>query len=185
MEQGGQDKGARQRCVRERSMFLLHAMLARIFGETMQPCILHERLREFLRVQSVKKGKTHRRHAVPNEASGDLGGLRDFATGNVEAVLKSAEILARGLRALNFNMHGATNMTVDDGVSAARALMDCATVPQWIELQPELVKLNAGRATIRALLLSVMTMQAAEEALFPLIVRANAAHRVFARTLGA
>lgn len=95
------------------------------------------------------------------------------------------EILVRGLRALHYNVHGAASITANDGVSAARALMDCATVPQWIELQSELIKLNAGRATIRAVLLSVMTMQAAEEALFPLIVRANAAHRLFARTLNA
>lgn len=76
-------------------------------------------------------------------------------------------------------------MTVDDGMSAVRALMDRRTVPAWVELQSELIKLNAGRSTIRALVLSVMTLQIAEEALFPLIRRANALHGVYARALGA
>jgi len=76
-------------------------------------------------------------------------------------------------------------MTADDGMSAARALMDCRTVPAWVELQSELIKLNVGRSTIRALLLSVMTLQVTEEALFPLIRRANTIHDLCARALGA
>ena len=76
-------------------------------------------------------------------------------------------------------------MTVNDSISAARALTDCRTLPAWVELQSELIKLNAGRSTIRALVLSVMTLQVTEEALFPLIRRANATHGVYARTLGA
>ncbi len=76
-------------------------------------------------------------------------------------------------------------MTVDDGMAAGRALMGCTTVPHWIELQSDLVKLNTGRFTIRALLLSVMSVQMTEDALCPLINRANATYGLYARTLGA
>jgi len=74
-------------------------------------------------------------------------------------------------------------MTMDDGLSAARALMSCRTALEWFQLQSELAKLNAGRATIRALLLSVMTVQLTEEALFPLIMRVNIAHGLFTRSM--
>lgn len=66
-------------------------------------------------------------------------------------------------------------MTIDDGLSAARALTGCKTVSECLDLHTELVKLNAVRATIRVLLLSVMTVQLAEEALFPLLRRVNVA----------
>jgi len=103
----------------------------------------------------------------------------------MDAALKSTEIFSRGVRVFNCNVQGAATMTADDGLSAARALMDCRTVPQWVELQSELVRLNAGRAAIRALLLSVMAIQVTEEAFFPLIRRLNAAHCLMTKTISA
>lgn len=99
------------------------------------------------------------------------GALVGFAMENVDAMLKSAEILSRGFCAIVDAMRGTVSMTIDDGRSAARALMVRGSVPQSIELQTELLKLNAGRATIRALLVAVMTVQVTEEALFPLVAR--------------
>ena len=105
----------------------------------------------------------------------DAACVHRFAAENADAMLKSAEILSRGFCALADALRGTASMTVDDGRSAVRALMGCGSASQSIELQTELVKLNAGRATIRALLLSVMTVQVAEEAMVPLISRINAA----------
>lgn len=160
-------------------------MSARIFPGITLPHVSYERLIELLLVESVRTGKTSRRHALPKGCFRNTGGIRAFTAANAEAALKSGEILARGLRALDFNVHGAAIMTVDDGLSAARALMGCRTVPHWFRLHSELVKLNAGRAAIRALLLSVMSLQVTDEALFPLIMRVNAAHGLFARTMSA
>ncbi len=108
-----------------------------------------------------------------------------FATENVDAMLKSAEILSRGFCAIADAMRGTVSMTIDDGRSAARAVMGCGSAPESIELQSELVKLNAGRATIRALLLAVMTVQVTEEALFPLIARFNAVFNLVAGSVTA
>lgn len=100
-------------------------------------------------------------------------------------MLKSADIFSRGVRVLGLNVYGAASMIVDDGLSGTRALMDCRTISELVELQTELVKLNAGRAAIRTLLLSVMTVQVTEEALFPLIRRVDAGHGLAARTVSA
>ncbi len=122
---------------------------------------------------------------MPSTYSHQVMFLHDFVAQNADAVLKSAEILSRGFQALHHNLDGTANMTFNDGVSAARALMDRRAVSEWIALHAELVRLNSGRAAIRALLLSVMTVQLAEEALFPLIRRMNASFGLAARTMAA
>ncbi len=121
----------------------------------------------------------------PDADSREWGRVHGFTAENVDAVLKSAEILSRGFCAFKHNWLGATCMSIDDGKSAARALMGCATVPHLIHLQADLIKLNSSRATIRALLLSVMTVQVTEETLFPLIRRVDAAFGLFAGTRAA
>lgn len=165
--------------------------MAGIVIETILPPILYERLIELLPTASRRISEAGNiagkegRHAESIEYSGTLDRLSRFSAENADAALKATEILSRGVRALNVNVHGAATMTAEDGLSAARALLDCRTVAQWIELQSELVKLNAGRAAIRALLVSVMAIQVTEDALFPLIRRLNAAHCIAARTLNA
>lgn len=166
-------------------------MVAGIVITTILPPILYERLIELVPTATRKISKagntaeTDGPDAESIEYSENLDRLGHFSAENVDAALKATEILSRGVRALNFNVHGAATMTAEDGLSAARALMDCKTVPQWIELQSELVKLNAGRTAIRALLLSVMAIQVTEEALFPLIRRLNAAHCLVTKTISA
>lgn len=136
-----------------------------------------------MRADPQKTARLARPPAESGKYCKEFRGIRDYTAQNVQAALKSADILSRGLRVLGFNVCGATNMTVDDGVAATRALMDCRTLPDWIKLQSELVKLNIGRATIRALVLSVMTVQVTEEAWFPLLSRANATYGVLDGTL--
>lgn len=115
----------------------------------------------------------------------DAACLHRFAAENADAMLKSGEILSRGFFALTDALRGTASMAVDDGRSAVRALIGCGSVPESIVLHTELVKLNAGRAAIRALLLAVMIAQVTEEAVFPLITRVNAAFNLAARSVAA
>lgn len=149
----------------------------------MLPGIANERLLELLRFYTPETGMLNRRPEASATRSEDFDEWRGFALENVQAALKSTDILFRGLRVLNFSVGGAASMTLDDGMSAARALMGCRTVLEWMDLQAELVKLNGGRLTIRALFLSVMALQMTEEAIFPLIRRANATRRFCDRAL--
>jgi hypothetical protein len=151
-------------------------------GQTNFAICTDESSKGLLRAQSTKKCRPQ---IVPSAYSKETVAIHGFAAENVDAFLKSVEILSRGIRAVNSSAHGTASMTLDDGLSAFRALMGCRTLPEWIDLQSELVKLNSGRVAIRALLLSVMSVQVTEEALFPLIRRANAAFGLVSRTMAA
>jgi hypothetical protein len=97
-----------------------------------------------------------------------------FGARNVDAMMKSRTILARGVRALNNASLGVALMSVEHAASAAKGISDCRTVADWVDVQNCLVKLGAGRMVATACMLSNMAVQVAEDVSVPLTRRMSA-----------
>jgi len=97
-----------------------------------------------------------------------------FGARNVDAMMKSRTILARGIRAFNNASLGVVLMSGEHAVAAAKGLSDCRTLADWIDVQKCIVKLGVGRMIGTTCLLSNMTVQVAEDASVPLARRMGA-----------
>lgn len=104
--------------------------------------------------------------------------LCELTRGNVEAVLKSTEILARGLNMLNTAVVGSTCLAIDDAVSETRVAMHCRNCPEFMAFEAVNVPICANRCLMRAFTLYHMAAQLIEDAAFPL-------ERRFALAIGA
>ncbi|NJO55398.1 MAG: phasin family protein [Rhodospirillales bacterium] len=88
--------------------------------------------------------------------------------GNLEAVLKSTDILARGMRMLNTAVIGSTCMTMDDTIADSRSAMSCRSVKTFVVREVDLAMVTVNRSLGRMTVLGRMASQLIEDALFPL-----------------
>ncbi len=106
--------------------------------------------------------------ASVDAACGGGGCLGEYSYGTIEAIFKANNILARGFPMLSTAIVGSTCMALDDVLADARAALGCRNAWQWVEYEAEAGRLTAQRCWNRAILLSRMATQLAEDSLFPL-----------------
>jgi len=99
-----------------------------------------------------------------------------FSNDNVQAVVKSGAILSRGLRALNHAALGVMRITLQDGVSASKALSNCRSPKHAVELELDLLCTNGSRLVGKGCMLAVMAMQVGEDSVVPLVKRVRAVY---------
>ncbi len=97
-----------------------------------------------------------------------------FGVRNVDAIVKSRTIFVRGVRALNNTSFGVALMSVEQAAAAAKAISDCRTVAEWVDVQNCIVQLGVGRMVGTTCMLSDMAVQIAEDASVPLTRRMGA-----------
>lgn len=97
-----------------------------------------------------------------------------FGARNVDAMMKSRTILARGVRAFNDASLGVALMSVEQAAAAAKGISNCRTVADWVDFRNCLVKFSAARMVGTACMLSNMAVQVAEDASVPLTRRMSA-----------
>jgi phasin family protein len=102
---------------------------------------------------------------------------------NVAAVFNSGAVLAKGLRDFNEMWLGLAQASVRDGVAAAQAVLDCASVPEALGVHIDLVKTNTTKVVAENRKMTDMSTRLAQDAMEPLAKRVTATVEKFAKPL--
>ncbi len=113
---------------------------------------------------------------------GDLAG---FGKGNVEAVVKSSTIVARGFEELSRQVMALAQSNMEHGVAAAKAALNCTTLKQIVDLQSDFAKTTFDKLVSEGNKLSEMSYKMTNEAIEPLQARVTLAVETFGKPLAA
>lgn len=113
---------------------------------------------------------------------GDLAG---FGKGNVEAVVKSSTIVARGFEELSRQFMALAQSNMEHSVAAAKAALNCTTLKQIVDLQSDFAKTTFDKLVSEGNKLSEMSYKMTNEAIEPLQARVTLAVETFGKPLAA
>ena len=111
--------------------------------------------------------------------------LAGFGKDNVEAVMTSGAILAKGMQDLNNVWLGLARASVEDAVGAAKALFGCKTVAEVVEVQTGLAQAQYEKFVEDSRRLSAMSAKLSENASAPIAARVTVAVEKFNKPLAA
>ncbi len=111
--------------------------------------------------------------------------LAGFGKDNVEAVMTSGAILAKGVQDLNDVWLALAQTSVEDAVGAAKALFGCKTLPEVVEVQTGLAQAQYEKFVVESRRLSNMSAKLAENASAPITARVTVAVETFTKPLAA
>lgn len=95
-------------------------------------------------------------------------GVLGIAVGNLQALVKSGDILARGFRLLNTALVGNAWMTLDDSIAELQARMSCGNLRQLLSLEADIGRRSVSRSVQRLCVVVRMAGQLSEDAAVPL-----------------
>ncbi len=113
---------------------------------------------------------------------GDLAG---FGKGNVEAVVKSSTIVARGFEELSRQVMALAQSNMEHSVAAAKAALNCTTLKQIVDLQSDFAKTTFDKLVSEGNKISEMSYKMTNEAIEPLQARVTLAVETFGKPLAA
>ena len=116
-------------------------------------------------------------------AAKGYGDLTGFGKDNVQAVMTSGAILAKGMQDLNDVWRGLARASVEDAVGATKALFGCKTLPEMIEVQTGLARAQYEKFVEDSRRLSAMSAKLAENASAPITARVTVAVEKFNKPL--
>ncbi len=111
--------------------------------------------------------------------------LAGFGKDNVEAVMTSGAILAKGVQDLNDMWLGFAQASVEGAVGAAQAMFGCKTLPEVVEVQTGLAQAQYEKFVTDSRRLSDMSAKLAENASAPIAARVTVAVETFTKPLAA
>lgn len=111
--------------------------------------------------------------------------LASLGKGNVEAVVKSSAIVARGFEEMGRQIMALAQANMEHGVAAAKAAMNCTTLKQIVELQNDFAKTSFDKAMAEGNKLSELSVKVANEAIEPIQARVNVAVGTFVKPVAA
>lgn len=114
------------------------------------------------------QGTTAISQAHPNPFSFSAYRLLQTACNSLDAIIKSQEILARGLGLFRNTLWGVSWRLFDDCLSDHRTRMSCSNVWHLMELENDLIRHQSARCADASNLLICQSIQTAEDALLPL-----------------
>jgi len=98
-----------------------------------------------------------------------------FNKDNLDAVVKSSTIMAEGLQSVSKDVMALTQASVQENVSAAKALFECKDAKAMVELQGKFAKESYDKFIAEAGKISDASTKLAEDAWAPLNGRVNVA----------
>ncbi len=101
--------------------------------------------------------------------------LSVLTKGNVDAVVKSGTIVAKGAEEAGKQVAAFTQSSMEKGVSNAKALLAVKTIQELFELQNAFAKASLDALVSESTKLQELTVKVANEALVPLSARMNVA----------
>ncbi len=110
--------------------------------------------------------------------------VMSFAKGNVEALVKSSQTFVKGATDLNNLWIGLARTSVEEGVSTAKAMMDCQSFEEVLSVQSGAAKTGYGRLLTEGRKISDQSLKMANDTVEPVAERVRSALQTFARPLG-
>jgi phasin family protein len=98
-----------------------------------------------------------------------------FQQGNLEAMMKASQIFATGWQDITKHVAANAKASMEEGVSAFRALTTVKSLKEAIELQTNFAKASMEKAMSEGSKLTETSLKLAEQAYAPLTARVNAA----------
>jgi phasin family protein len=105
-----------------------------------------------------------------------------FGQGNVEAVLKSSQILATGLQDLGKHFAATAQAQIDETVANVKALSAVKSLKEAVDLQTSLAKAAIEKALAETGKITDVSLKLAEQVSAPLTARMTVAVEKFGRT---
>ena len=105
-----------------------------------------------------------------------------FNQGNIEALIKSGQILVNGIQDLGKQVAGQAQARFEDGMATFRALGSVKSVKEAIDLQATYVRSSVEKAMADTGKLTDASLKLAEQAVAPLTARVTLAVEKFSKT---
>ena len=102
-----------------------------------------------------------------------------FSAGNVEAVVKSSQILATGLTDMSKLIAANAKASMDETMSVFKAMSSVKSIKEAFELQQSFARSSMEKALSESGRLTEHSMKLAEQAFAPISARVNAAVETF------
>ena len=109
--------------------------------------------------------------------------VMSFAKGNVEALVKSSQTFVKAATDLNNLWIGLARTSVEEGVSTAKAMMDCQSFEEVLSVQSGAAKTGYGRLLTEGRKISDQSLKMANDTVEPVAERIRTALQTFARPL--
>ena len=107
--------------------------------------------------------------------------LATFGQGNIEALVKSSQIFATGLQDLGKLMAAGAQATVDDAMSAFRAMASVRSLKDAADLQASLAHAAVEKALTQTSQVAETSFKVAEQAFAPIGSRLSLAMQSFGK----
>jgi phasin family protein len=111
--------------------------------------------------------------------------LAVFGKQNVDAVLQSQTIVAKGVEEMSKALLAFSQASLEVGVAAGKAMLGVKTVRELVDLQTNFAKSSFDTMVAEGTKLSEMGVKVANEALEPINARVNAAVEKLSRPIAA
>lgn len=115
----------------------------------------------------------------------NIDDLASFNKDNVEAVVKSSSIFAKGYEDLSKSLMAYAQSAMDLGMATGKAMMTVKTVRELVDLQSEYAKASFDGLLAETAKLSEMSVKVTSDALEPINARVNVAMEKFAKPVAA
>jgi phasin family protein len=140
-------------------------------------------------IESVKQGTETAaaafEHAQVNVKEGVQRAMKtaeqmaQFSQGNVEAVMKSSQILATGLTDMSKLVAASAKASMEESMATFKALTSVKSFKEAIDLQTSFARTSMEKAMTESGKLTEHSLKLAEQAFAPISARVNAAVETF------
>jgi phasin family protein len=107
--------------------------------------------------------------------------LLSFSQGNVEAITRSSQILATGMQDLSQSMAATARASLDDTMSAVKAITSVKSIKDLMDLQTSLFRAAIERTVSQTSHLTDSSFKLSEQAMAPIGARLSLAAEKFGR----
>lgn len=107
--------------------------------------------------------------------------LVTFNQGNIEALVKSSQVVATGLQDLSKLMAASAQATIDDAMSAFRAMTNVRSLKDAADLQATFARSAVEKALTQSSQVAETSFKVAEQAFAPINGRLSVAMQSFGR----
>ena len=104
-----------------------------------------------------------------------------FGQGNVEAMMKSNQVLAAGMQDLTRQIAATTQASIDEAMSGFRAMAGVRSIKDALELQTALARSAMEAAVRQTTQVAEASIKVAEQAMAPIAQRVTLAAGTFSR----
>ncbi len=119
------------------------------------------------------------------QAADKFDEFASYQKANLDAFFAAGAIAAKGFEALSDQFIAFNQKTVEDTVANAKAILDCTTVQEFVEVQSGYARESFDRFVSEGTKLSETSVKVANEAAEPLQARATKTVETFAKPIAA